>query len=176
MNYAEVKYCDIANGIGCRTVLFVSGCRNACIGCFQPETWAFDFGQGFDEKIQQEILASLAPAYIQGLTLLGGDPMEEENQEALVPFLRKVKEAHPTKDIWAYTGYIYDQDLVAGGRKHTPFTDEMLSMIDILVDGPFIQEEKDITLRFRGSRNQRIIDMKKTLADGIVVTSEYEVR
>ncbi|MEE1305451.1 MAG: anaerobic ribonucleoside-triphosphate reductase activating protein [Agathobacter sp.] len=169
MNYGAVKYCDIANGLGCRTVLFVSGCRNACKGCFQPETWAFDYGEPFDETIQQEILKSLEPGYVQGITLLGGDPFEEENQEALVPFMRKVKESYPGKNVWAYTGYVYDKDLIPGGRKHTENTDELLSMIDILVDGPFVQEKKNLMLKFRGSENQRVLDMKKTLETGEIV-------
>lgn len=168
MNYAEIKYCDIANGLGCRTVLFVSGCRNACKGCFQPQTWAFDYGNEFDEKVQKEILDSLAPAYVQGLTLLGGEPFEEENQKDLLPFVRKVKEMYPKKNIWAFTGYIYDKDLIPEGRKYTEDTDELLSLIDILVDGPFKEEEKDITLKFRGSRNQRVIDLQKTRKSGTI--------
>lgn len=166
MNYAGIKFCDIANGKGCRTVLFVSGCRNACKGCFQPQTWDFLYGQEFDETVQKEILKSLEPEYIQGLTLLGGEPFEPENQEALLPFMRKVKAAYPKKDVWAYTGYIYDRDLVEGGCKHTKDTEELLSMIDILVDGPFIEEKKDITLKFRGSANQRVIDLRATMAGG----------
>lgn len=169
MNYAEIKYCDIANGLGCRTVLFVSGCRNHCKGCFQPETWAFDYGEAFTEEIKQKILESLAPAYVQGLTLLGGDPFEEENQEALLPFVRVVKKQYPNKDIWAYTGYVYDTDLIEGGRKHTENTDELLSVIDILVDGPFVEELKDITLKFKGSSNQRVIDLKKTRETGKII-------
>ena len=166
MNYAGIKYCDIANGLGCRTVLFVSGCRNACKGCFQPQTWDFSYGEPFDEKVQKEILDSLEPAYIAGLTLLGGEPFEEENQETLLPFLRRVRKEHPDKNIWAFTGYIYDQDLVSGGRKHTEDTDELLSLIDVLVDGPFRQEQKDISLKFRGSANQRILDLQKTRKSG----------
>ncbi|MCM1283869.1 MAG: anaerobic ribonucleoside-triphosphate reductase activating protein [Muribaculaceae bacterium] len=162
MNYAGIKYCDIANGTGCRTVLFVSGCRNACRGCFQPHTWDFGYGEPFDSPVQEEVIASLEPEYVQGLTLLGGEPFEEENQRALLPFLRLVKERYPHKDVWAFTGYIYDRDLTAEGRKHTEDTDALLSMIDILVDGPFVEEEKDITLKFRGSKNQRIIDLQKT--------------
>ena len=153
----------------CRTVLFVSGCRNACKGCFQPETWAFDYGKPFDETIQNEILKSLEPSYVQGITLLGGDPFEEENQEALVPFMRKVKECYPDKNVWAYTGYVYDKDLIPGGRKHTENTEELLSMIDILVDGPFVQEKKNLMLKFRGSENQRVLDMKKTLETGKII-------
>ena len=168
MNYAEIKYCDIANGLGCRTVMFVSGCRNSCKGCFQPQTWAFDYGKEFDEKVQKEILDSLAPAYVQGLTLLGGEPFEEENQKDLLPFVRKVKERYPKKNIWAFTGYIYDKDLIPRGRKYTEDTDELLSLIDILVDGPFREEEKDITLKFRGSRNQRVIDLQKTRKSGTI--------
>ena len=168
MNYAGIKYCDIANGLGCRTVLFVSGCRNACKGCFQPQTWDFHYGEPFDEKAQEEILHSLEPDYVQGITLLGGEPFEEENQAALVPFMRRVREQYPNKDVWAFTGYIYDKDLIPGGRKYTEYTDELLSMIDILVDGPFMEELKDITLKFRGSRNQRVIDLSKTIQCGKV--------
>ena len=166
MNYAGIKYCDIANGLGCRTVLFVCGCRNACQGCFQPQTWDFHYGEPFDEKAQEEILHSLEPDYVQGITLLGGEPFEEENQAALVPFMRRVREQYPNKDVWAFTGYIYDKDLIPGGRKYTEYTDELLSMIDILVDGPFMEELKDITLKFRGSRNQRVIDLSKTIQCG----------
>lgn len=166
MNYAGIKYCDIANGLGCRTVLFVSGCRNACKGCFQPQTWDFHYGEPFDEKAQEEILHSLEADYVQGITLLGGEPFEEENQMALVPFMRRVRAEYPNKDVWAFTGYIYDKDLIPGGRKYTEYTDELLSMIDILVDGPFMEELKDITLKFRGSRNQRVIDLSKTIQCG----------
>lgn len=166
MNYSGIKYCDIANGLGCRTVLFVSGCRNACKGCFQPETWAFDYGESFDEKIENQILDSLEPAYVKGLTLLGGDPFEEENQRGLISFMRKVKERYPQKDVWAYTGYLLDEDLVAGGRKYTEVTDELLSMIDVLVDGPFVEEKKNLMLKFKGSENQRVIDMNKTRESG----------
>ena len=133
MNYAGIKYCDIANGTGCRTVLFVSGCRNACKGCFQPQTWDFGYGEPFDEKVQKEVLDSLAPDYITGITLLGGEPFEQENQKELVPFMRKVVAQYPNKNVWAFTGYIYDKDLLAGGRRHTEDTDELLSMIDVLL-------------------------------------------
>ena len=162
MNYAGVKYCDIANGLGCRTVLFVSGCRNACKGCFQPETWAFDYGEAFDKDMEEKLIESLKPDYVKGLTLLGGDPFEEENQRGLIPFVRKVVKLFPEKDIWAYTGYLFDEDLIPGGRKYTEVTDEFLSYIDVLVDGPFIQEQKNLMLKFRGSANQRIIDVKKS--------------
>ena len=169
MNYAGIKYTDIANGLGCRTVLFVSGCRNHCKDCFQPHTWDFNYGAEFDEKVQQEILDSLKPDYVQGLTLLGGEPFEPENQVELVKFVKKVREQYPKKDIWAFTGYIYDQDLVKGGRKYCESTDELLSMIDVLVDGPFIAEQKSLMLKFRGSTNQRVLNMKETLATGEIV-------
>lgn len=170
MNYAGIKYCDIANGTGCRTVLFVSGCRNACKGCFQPQTWDFAYGEPFDEKVQKEVLDSLAPDYITGITLLGGEPFEPENQKELVPFMRKVVAQYPNKNVWAFTGYIYDKDLVAGGRRHTEDTDELLSMIDVLVDGPFVEELKDITLKFRGSSNQRVLDLRETIRTGKITT------
>lgn len=170
MNYAEIKYCDIANGTGCRTVLFVSGCRNACKGCFQPQTWDFGYGEPFDEKVQKEVLDSLAPDYITGITLLGGEPFEPENQKELVPFMRKVVAQYPNKNVWAFTGYIYDKDLVAGGRRHAEDTDELLSMIDVLVDGPFVEELKDITLKFRGSSNQRVLDLRETIRTGKITT------
>lgn len=170
MNYAGIKYCDIANGTGCRTVLFVSGCRNACKGCFQPQTWDFGYGEPFDEKAQEEVLKSLEPDYITGITVLGGEPFEPENQKELVPFMRKVVARYPNKNVWAFTGYIYDKDLVAGGRRHTEDTDELLSMIDVLVDGPFQEEKKDITLKFRGSSNQRILDLKETIRTGNIIT------
>ena len=169
MNYAGIKYCDVANGLGCRTVLFVSGCRNHCKDCFQPHTWDFSYGKEFDETIQKEVLDSLKPTYIKGLTLLGGEPFEPENQIALLPFVKKVKEEYPNKDIWAFTGYIYDIDLIEGGRKHCEATDELLSMIDVLVDGPFIAEQRNLMLKFRGSENQRVIDMKKTLEEERIV-------
>ena len=170
MNYAGIKYCDIANGTGCRTVLFVSGCRNACKGCFQPQTWDFGYGEPFDEKVQKEVLDSLAPDYITGITLLGGEPFEPENQKELVPFMRKVAAQYPNKNVWAFTGYIYDKDLIAGGRRHTEDTDELLSMIDLLVDGPFVEELKDITLKFRGSSNQRVLNLRETIRTGKITT------
>ncbi len=169
MNYSAVKYCDIANGTGVRTVLFVSGCRNGCKGCFQPETWDFSYGEEFTQEVMEQILDSLKPPYIQGLTLLGGDPFEPENQEGLLPFLQQVKKAYPTKDIWAYTGYLLDRDLIPGGKRHTKDTDEMLSLIDVLVDGPFIEEEYSILLKFKGSSNQRVIDCKHFLDTGEIL-------
>ena len=170
MHYSAIKFCDIANGSGVRTTLFVSGCRNHCEGCFQPETWNFKNGEPFTAAQEKEILDSLKPSYIAGLTLLGGDPFEEENQEGLIGLLRQIHTQYPDKSIWAFTGYLYD-DLLPGGRKHTQYTDEMLSYINILVDGPFVLQLKDLRLRFRGSSNQRIIDLDKTRAGSAIVLS-----
>ena len=159
MYFSAIKYNDIANGLGVRTVLFVSGCRNHCRGCFQPETWNFKNGNLFDRQAEDAIIQSLAPSYIKGLTLLGGDPFEPENQEGLIDFVRRVKRECRDKDIWAYTGYILDEDLIPGGKKYTEVTDELLSYIDVLVDGPFVEEKKSLSLKFKGSSNQRVIDM-----------------
>lgn len=172
MNYCNIKYYDIADGEGVRTTLFVSGCTNHCKGCFQPETWDFSYGEPFTQAVEENILSSMEPYYIEGLTLLGGEPFEPSNQAALLPFLKRVKERFPEKTIWAFTGFILEKDLTEGGRKHTPFTDEMLSLIDILVDGPYIEARHNIALQFRGSENQRVIDMKKTLKEGRIVIWE----
>ena len=170
MNYSGIKYNDIANGPGVRTVLFVSGCTHHCRGCFQPETWDFENGDPFDGETEEAIFKSVEPYYIAGLTLLGGEPMEPYNQEVLVPFIRRFRERFPDKSLWCYTGYTYERDLVpADGKAHTELTDEFLTYIDVLVDGEFVLEQKDITLLFRGSRNQRLIDMKATLKSGAVV-------
>lgn len=169
MYYGAIKNCDIANGLGVRVSLFVSGCRNRCPGCFQPETWAFDYGQLFSKETEDHILELLRPDYINGLTLLGGDPFEPESQRVLLPFLRRVKEACPDKDIWAYTGYTWEQLISGTHRVSLPETKELLSQIDTLVDGPFILAQKNIRLRFRGSENQRIIDVKRSLGAGQVV-------
>lgn len=157
MNYATLKRHDIANGPGVRVSLFVSGCRNQCPGCFNPETWDFQYGHMYTLETEDKILRSLMPDYIEGLTLLGGEPFEPENQAVLVGLLRKVKRIYPKKSVWCYTGYTYEKDLLRGGDKHTSFTDEMLALIDVLVDGRFLLAEKDITLLYRGSRNQRIL-------------------
>lgn len=159
MNYANIKEYDIADGPGVRVSLFVSGCRHHCRGCFNPETWDFAYGKPYTKAVEERIIDLLKPSYIQGFTLLGGEPFEPENQTALVGLLRRVKECCPQKDVWCYTGYLYDVDLQEGGKVYTEVTDEMLSYIDVLVDGEFIEEEKDISLRFRGSRNQRILEL-----------------
>lgn len=172
MNYGEIKNCDIANGLGVRVTLFVSGCTHRCKGCFNPMTWDFNYGQPFTEKTEEKLIEMLAPSYINGLTLLGGEPMEADNQRALLPFLKKVKAAYPQKDIWCYTGYTFEKDLLSESRARCEVTDEMLSLIDILVDGEFIEEQKNISLAFRGSANQRIIDVKKSLENGMTVLKE----
>lgn len=169
MYYGEIKKTDIANGIGVRVSLFVSGCTRHCRNCFNPETWAFDYGRPFTGKTEAEILAALQPPFINGLTVLGGEPFEPQNQAALLPFLKKVRSAYPGKTIWCYTGGTLEQDLAPGGRNYCAYTDALLHQLDVLVDGAFIEELKDITLQFRGSSNQRLIDMKKTYASEKIV-------
>lgn len=169
MNFGEIKKCDIANGEGVRVSLFVSGCTHHCKGCFNAQTWDFNFGEPFTEEVENSLLEDLAPSYVVGLTLLGGEPMEPENQRALVPFLRKVKDKLPNKTIWCYSGYTLDKDLVEGGRAFCEVTEEMLSMMDVLVDGEFVEALKDIRLVFKGSSNQRIINLKETLKKGEIV-------
>ena len=170
MNYCELKKCDIANGEGVRTTLFVSGCTNHCKECFQPATWDFGYGQPFTKEVEDEIIASLKPYFVNGLTLLGGEPFEPANQRALVPFLHRVREECPDKNIWCFSGFTLDKELlVDGSYPRCEVTDEMLSMIDVLVDGRFVRELKDISLRFRGSSNQRLIDMNKTRQEGTII-------
>lgn len=168
MHYSTIKDCDIANGIGVRITLFVSGCTNHCKNCFQPQTWDFDFGEPFTEETEEKLLEMLKPDYINGLTLLGGEPMEPQNQRALVPFLKRVREAYPNKNIWCFTGFTYEVLKTDGSHPRCEVTDEMLSLIDVLVDGRYVDELKDLTLQFRGSSNQRLIDMVKTRENGEV--------
>lgn len=165
MNYATIKWTDIANGEGVRISLFVSGCTHRCKNCFNQVAWDFSYGSLFDEAIEQKILKELDSSYIAGITLLGGEPLEPSNQEALLPFVRKVKEQFPDKSIWCYTGCIFNEKtgLLTDVSKNTTQTQELISYFDVLVDGPFIEELKNIRLKFRGSSNQRIIDVKKTL-------------
>lgn len=172
MHYAEIKNCDIANGTGVRVSLFVSGCTHHCKNCFNAVAWDFEYGQPFTAEVEEKIFSMLAPNHIAGLTLLGGEPFEPVNQRALLPFLRELRRRLPTKNIWCYTGYVYNRDLLPGGRAYCEATDEMLSYLDVLVDGPFIEEEKSLRLRFRGSRNQRLIDMRATRRTGHVVLLE----
>ena len=170
MNYCEIKYCDIANGEGVRTTLFVSGCTNHCEECFQPQTWDFGYGQPFTTEVEDAIIASLKPYYVNGLTLLGGEPFEPKNQRVLLPFLRRVREECPDKTIWCFSGFTLDGELwKEGSYPRCEVTDEMLSLLDVLVDGRYVKALKDISLRFRGSSNQRIIDMPATLQSGEIV-------
>lgn len=172
MNYGEIKKYDIANGEGVRVSLFVSGCTHHCPGCFNQETWDFQYGKRYTKETQEEILEAAKPGYIAGLSLLGGEPFEPANQEVLVGLLKIFKERFPEKTVWCYTGYLFDRDLLGESRARCRWTDEMLSMIDILVDGRFVEALKDITLLFRGSSNQRLIDVPESLKEGKVVLYE----
>ncbi len=169
MYYGEIKKTDIANGPGVRVSLFVSGCTHACRGCFNEQTWDFKFGNPYTEEVEDEIMDALRPKYIRGLTLLGGEPMEPKNQRSLVKLLERVRREYPQKSIWCYTGYLFDRDLLKESRARCEYTDEMLSLIDVIVDGEFELDRKDITLLFRGSSNQRLIDVKQSLVAGEIV-------
>lgn len=169
MKYATIRPVDIANGEGVRVTLFVSGCRHHCKNCFNPEQWDFAYGKEFTDQTIEEILSYLAPDYIVGLTLLGGEPFEQENQEGLIKLLKAVKQKYPNKNVWCYTGFVLDKELWGTSRASGKNANEMLKYIDVLVDGRFVEELKDITLRFRGSSNQRIIDMPATLKNHEVV-------
>ena len=166
MKYAAIKSCDIANGPGVRVSLFVSGCRHHCKDCFNPETWDFAYGQPFDEAVMEHILALMAPDYIRGITYLGGEPFEPENQPGLLALSRKIRAAYPEKSIWSFSGYLFDRDILAKKLGPWETTRELLSYLDVLVDGPFVASLKNLNLRFRGSSNQRLIDVAATLAKG----------
>lgn len=159
MNYGTIKNYDIANGTGVRVSLFVSGCRHHCKGCFNSETWDFNYGNPYTKEVEAEILEALKPAYIQGFSLLGGEPFEPENQKELAGLLQKIKESYPEKNVWCYTGYLYDVDLIPGGKVYTEYTDKMLACIDDPRRRRVLEAEKDLTLEFRGSRNQRILHL-----------------
>ena len=169
MYYATIKNCDIANGPGVRVSLFVSGCTHHCPGCFNQEAWDFHYGQPFTEETQKTILDMLRPDYIRGLSLLGGEPFDPRNQEAVVQLLRRIKQELPEKSIWAFSGYLFDRDILSGKLGDWEITKEYLSYLDVLVDGPFVEAKKNLSLRFRGSENQRIIDVPASLASGTVV-------
>jgi anaerobic ribonucleoside-triphosphate reductase activating protein len=169
MHYGEIKKYDIADGEGVRVSLFVSGCTHHCKGCFNSETWDFSYGKVYDEAVQEEILTALSPSYIDGLTLLGGEPFEPENQKVLLGLLKAVRAEYPDKNIWCYTGYTLESDLLSESRARCECTDEMLSLIDVLVDGEFIEDKKNIQLAFRGSENQRVIDVQQTIKSGQLV-------
>lgn len=175
MNYAEIKHFDIANGEGVRTTLFVSGCRRGCKNCFNEVAWNFAAGKPFTRETEDAIIESMRPAYVDGLTILGGEPMEPENQRELLPFMRNFKALYPNKTVWCYSGYTWEQ---LTGKEPSlarcEATDELLSLLDVLVDGEFVEAKHDISLRFRGSSNQRLLDVKKTLAAGQPVWWEDE--
>ena len=161
MNVGQIMIADAANGPGRRVSIFVSGCTNRCEGCFNEETWDFAYGQEWTAELEQSVIDELSLGYYQGLTILGGEPFELQNQQTVLQIIRRVRRDVPGADIWVYTGCIYDTDLAPGGRRYTEFTDEILDSIDVLVDGPFMLPLKNISLRFRGSENQRILDMKE---------------
>ena len=169
MNYAEIKNCDIANGPGVRVSLFVSGCTHRCPGCFNEIAWDFGYGKTFNQETIDYILKLLKPSHIRGLTLLGGEPFEPKNQGDIVELLRQVKKQYPQKSIWAFSGYLFDKDILSGRLGDTS---EYLSYLDVLVDGPFVESKKNLSLRFRGSENQRLIDVRKSLEKGSVVMWE----
>ena len=172
MNYATIKNCDISNGPGVRVSLFVSGCTHRCKGCFNEVAWDFNYGEPFTQQTVDSILSMLAPNYIKGLTLLGGEPFEPQNQGAIVELLRQVRHRYPQKSIWAFSGYLFDKDILPGRLGDPAVTKEFLSYLDVLVDGPFVESKKDLMLRFRGSSNQRLIDVPASLAAGEVVLWE----
>lgn len=175
MNYADIKQYDVANGVGVRVSLFVSGCTHHCKDCFNKEAWDFYYGNPFTDKEIERIIEYLKPTYVAGLSLLGGEPMEPSNQEALLPLLREVHKQYPEKNIWCYSGYLFDRDIVGDMCEKSATTRELLSYIDIMVDGEFIQERKNLKVNFRGSDNQRIIDVKKSLEAGTVIHWEGEI-
>lgn len=178
MYYGEIKPFDVADGPGVRVSLFVSGCRNHCKGCFQPQTWNFLFGNPYTVETEKRIIELLKSDYVKGLTILGGEPFEPENQREILPLLEKVRATYPKKDIWIFSGYRLDDELMAVGvHPHTDITEKILSLIDVLVDGRFVEEKKNLSLIFRGSENQRIIDMNKTRKEGhIVLWDERQTR
>ena len=170
MNISGIIKSDIVNGPGIRLSLFVSGCTNHCEGCFQPETWDFNYGKEYSSEMEDNIISELSKPYYRGITLLGGDPMEEVNQIGLLQLTNRIKSEIPDRDIWAYTGFIYDKDLIKDGKRYyNNITDKLLDNIDVLIDGPFILKRKDIRLKFRGSNNQRIIDLKESRKSGCVI-------
>ena len=169
MNYATIKNCDIANGPGIRISLFVSGCTHRCKGCFNEVAWDFDYGQPFTQQTIDEILSLMEPPHIAGITILGGEPFEPQNQPAVLELLRQIKAKMPEKSIWAFSGYLFEKDILAGRLGPKEITQELISYLDVLVDGPFIMEQKNLMLRFRGSSNQRLIDVKASLEKGETV-------
>ena len=174
MNYAEIKYCDVANGPGVRTSLFVSGCSHHCPGCFNEIAWDFNYGKPFTQDTIDSIIESLKPDYIQGLTLLGGEPFEYSNQKGILPLVRQVREVLPQKDIWCFTGFLFDKDIIENMCKKWKETNELLSYIDVLVDGRFVEELKNLNLKFKGSENQRTILVNESLKSGNVILYDFD--
>lgn len=174
MNYAEIKYCDVANGPGVRTSLFVSGCSHHCPGCFNEIAWDFNYGKPFTQDTIDSIIESLKPDYIQGLTLLGGEPFEYSNQKGLLPLVRQVREVLPQKDIWCFTGFLFDKDIIENMCKKWKETNELLSYIDVLVDGRFVEELKNLNLKFKGSENQRTILVNESLKSGNIILYDFD--
>lgn len=174
MNYADIKRCDVANGPGVRVSLFVSGCTHHCKECFNKETWDFNYGRPFTEETIDEILEYLRPDYIKGITLLGGEPLERQNQKGLLPLLRKIDKLYPGKDIWCFTGYDFEEDILGKMMKEWEETSELMSYIDVLVDGEFIIEKKDLGLKFKGSSNQRTILVPESLKLGSIILWESD--
>ncbi|MCD7854845.1 MAG: anaerobic ribonucleoside-triphosphate reductase activating protein [Clostridiales bacterium] len=168
MYYGAIDYSDIANGEGVRVTLFVSGCTNRCEGCFQPETRSFTYGKPYTKELEDSIIEALKKPYIAGLTLLGGEPFEPENQAVLLPLIKRVRKEVPGKNIWSFTGFLFEELINPSFSKHCDETDKILSLLDVLIDGPFILEKRNISLKFRGSENQRVIDVKETLKTGKV--------
>lgn len=176
MNYATIKWYDVSNGPGVRVSLYVSGCRNHCKNCFNPETWDFCYGEPFTREVEDKIIDALAPEYIKGFTLLGGDPFEPENAEALVPFMERLRKKYPEKSVWCFTGYDYEADLLTGKKGDIDTNMRLLSTLDVLVDGKFVEELKDLNLLFRGSSNQRIILVRPSLEkDEVVLWNEKDI-
>ena len=173
MNYADIKKADIANGLGVRVSVFVSGCNHHCKNCFNEEAWDFNYGKEFTEEQVEQVINELDHPYVSGLSLLGGEPLEHINQKGLLPLVKKVKEKFPEKDIWCYTGFKFDEDVVDKMCKNWEETPELLSYIDVMVDGKFEEDKKDIRLKFRGSSNQRIIDVKKSLKENKTILFEF---
>ncbi|MBR6326104.1 MAG: anaerobic ribonucleoside-triphosphate reductase activating protein, partial [Lachnospiraceae bacterium] len=173
MHIGEIITSDCANGLGIRLSVFVSGCTIHCKGCFQPQTWDFEYGQTYTDLIEDYIIRELNKPQYKGITLLGGEVFEPSNQAGVIGLIRRVRKECPGRDIWIYTGYVYDRDLVPGGRRYTDVTDEILDSIDVLVDGPFVEAQKNLSRRFRGSANQRILDMRRTRAEGAVTLLEF---
>ena len=176
MNYATIKWFDVSNGPGVRVSLYVSGCRNHCKNCFNPETWDFGYGEPFTREVENSIIKGMIPDYIKGFTLLGGDPFEPENAKALVPFMKRLRKIYPEKSFWCFTGYDFESDLLTGKQGDPDDVMEILKTLDVLVDGKFVESLKDLNLRFKGSSNQRTILVQKSLeTDEVVLWDEETV-